>query len=101
MSPLIRSSIAAFALGVGASALAQSAPPVRDAANQADSAQVSPRPDDRHCLRSTGSLIPPKPGACLPVAGRSYSQDDLRRTGAFTTAEALDRLDPSITIHGH
>jgi hypothetical protein len=59
------------------------------------------RPDDRNCLRSTGSLIPPKPGECLPVAGRSYDREDIRRTGARTTAEALQMLDPSLTVRGH
>lgn len=60
-----------------------------------------PRPGDRNCLRSTGSLIPPKPGECLPVPGRSYSQEDIRRTGALTTGDALRRLDPSVTVRGH
>jgi hypothetical protein len=56
---------------------------------------------DRNCLRDTGSLIPPKPGHCLPVAGRSYTRDDLRRTGATRTGEALERLDPSLEVRGH
>jgi hypothetical protein len=58
------------------------------------------KPGDRNCLRSTGSLIPPKKGDCLPVAGRSYSRDELRNTGAIDNAHALQMLDPSITL-GH
>ncbi len=54
------------------------------------------KPGDRECLQHTGSLIPPKKGECLAVAGRSYSGDELRRTGASTTAGALRMLDPSI-----
>jgi hypothetical protein len=55
------------------------------------------KPGDRNCLRHTGSLIPPKQGECLPVHGRSYSGDELRRTGAINNARALQLLDPSIT----
>ena len=58
------------------------------------------KPGDRNCLQSTGSLIPPRKGECLPVAGRSYSGRELRRTGAIDTAHALQMLDPSISL-GH
>ena len=58
------------------------------------------QPGDRNCLRTTGSLIPVKEGQCLPVAGRSYSGDELRRTGVNNTARALQMLDPSISV-GH
>lgn len=67
----------------------------------AKAAKAAPKPADRHCLRSTGSLIPAKSGECLPVAGRSYDREDIRRTGATDTAEALRRLDPSVTVRGH
>ncbi|MDW2980545.1 hypothetical protein [Rhodanobacter sp. KK11] len=66
-------------------------PPVRQAA----------RPDDRHCLRETGSHIPAKKGQCLPVNGRSYSQEDLQRTGEPELGRALQKLDPRITVRGH
>lgn len=56
---------------------------------------------DRHCLRETGSRIKRKgKDGCLPLAGRSYSKDDLDSTGAATVAEALERLDPAIR-RGH
>ena len=33
---------------------------------------------------------------CASAPGRSYSREDIERTGAITTADALRRLDPSI-----
>jgi hypothetical protein len=48
------------------------------------------------CIRSTGSLIPPPAGGCLPVSGQSYSHDQIRNTGAPTTGEALRMLDPAV-----
>lgn len=60
-------------------------------------------PGDRNCLQTTGSLIPAKPGTCVAVApGRSYSRDDIDRTGQPTLGPALQMLDPSVTVqHGH
>jgi hypothetical protein len=49
-----------------------------------------------NCL-ATGTRIASKQRECSPAVGRSYSQEDLDRTGALTTAEALRRLDPAIT----
>jgi hypothetical protein len=57
--------------------------------------------DSRLCLRDTGSHIPPPKGQCLPVAGNSYSQQDIQRTGANNLGQALQMLDPSVTAHGH
>ena len=60
------------------------------------------KPGDRSCLQTTGSLIPAKPGTCLTLApGRSYSKDDIDRTGQPTLGPALQMLDPSITVRGH
>jgi hypothetical protein len=70
------------------------------ASKTADADRRLIKPGDRNCLRSTGSLIPPKKGDCLPVAGRSYSRDELRSTGAIDNAHALEMLDPSISL-GH
>jgi hypothetical protein len=86
---------------VAAYAMAQdslSHPPVARATAAATNtvAAHASRPGDRNCIRSTGSLIPPKPGQCLPVAGRSYSQQDLQRTGAQNVGDALRKLDPAI-----
>lgn len=60
-----------------------------------------PAPGTRQCLRSTGSLIPPPKGQCLPVAGTSYSQQDIQRTGELDMGRALQMLDPSIQVRGH
>jgi hypothetical protein len=52
---------------------------------------------DPTCLTSTGSRIPVTGKNCSAI-GRSYSQDDLARTGASTVAGGLRVLDPSLTI---
>ena len=94
------------ALGLSAAVDAQQATPAAaapsDQARQDASASRHRilKPGDRGCLQSTGSLIPPRKGECLPVAGRSYSGRELRRTGAIDTAHALQMLDPSISL-GH
>jgi hypothetical protein len=50
---------------------------------------------DVACVNETGSRIKQKPGECISN-GRTYSQEELERTGSIDTAEALRRLDPSI-----
>lgn len=105
-----------FALCGGAAlalpAFAQTAGP-GNAQNQSTTATTSnrkpatrgqravPAPGSRQCIRDTGSLIPPPKGQCLPVAGNSYSQEDIRRTGATNVGQALRMLDPAVTVHGH
>jgi hypothetical protein len=49
------------------------------------------------CLTQTGSLIPDKNGNCAAF-GRSYSKDDIDRTGSTTLGEALERMDSSVTV---
>jgi hypothetical protein len=71
----------------------------QDMANQTVS-KKPPQPGDRNCIQSTGSLIPAKPGTCLPVPGRSYSAQDIRNTGQPTLGPALQQLDPSVTVTG-
>ena len=93
-------------LGVSALATAQSGTSVADAqashavTRSAPATHPVPKPGNRNCLRDTGSLIPAKKGECLPVAGRSYSGDEIRRTGMQNNARALQTLDPSISV-GH
>ena len=70
-------------------------------ATKAQQQRAVPTPGSRNCIRDTGSHIPPKKGQCLPVAGRSYSQEDIQRTGAMNVGRALQMLDPSVTINGH
>lgn len=87
-----------------ASAAALDAAPTATAAEPAAVAPtkpVKPSVADRRCLRETGSRISARrsarrDGGCLPVNGRSYSQEELQRTGAVDIADALRRLDPSI-----
>ena len=95
--------LATAALATGSLAHAQDATPSPEPADTPAKAAAHAvvRPGDPGCLRSTGSLIPPRPGKCLPVAGRSYSREDIRRTGAVDTADALRMLDPSVTMQGH
>lgn len=65
-------------------------------------AQRAVPPLDSHaCIRDTGSHIPPQKGQCLPVAGRSYDRQDIQRTGATSIGQALQMLDPSVTVRGH
>lgn len=105
----------AAVLGAGAvsvGALAQSAtstattqtqtnatPPAAKA--KAKAPRAVPRLDSRMCIRSTGSHIPPPKGQCLPVFGSSYSAQDLQRTGTMDVGQALQMLDPSVTVRGH
>jgi len=49
------------------------------------------------CLTQTRSRISAK-GKCR-ATGRSYTSDDMMRTGATTVGDALRLLDPSITVH--
>lgn len=57
--------------------------------------------DEHHCIRETGSHIPARKGHCLPVNGRSYTRQELLRTGEPELGRALQKLDPSITVRGH
>ena len=97
-------------LSISAISIAQTSPKMPQSTPGTDQASVSAeapaadhpliKPGDRACLRHTGSLIPPKKGDCLPVAGRSYGGNELRNTGAIDNAHALQMLDPSISL-GH
>lgn len=79
--------------------------PAATATAKAKPDRVKPRAvppvDSRLCVRSTGSHLPPPKGqSCLPVMGRSYSQQDIQNTGANDIGQALRMLDPSVRI-GH
>ncbi|MEO8809193.1 MAG: hypothetical protein ABI386_02980 [Rhodanobacter sp.] len=96
------------AVGIGSASVAWSAQtnsPDQPASSQSSRTPAKAdrpviKPGDRACLQHTGSLIPPKPGRCMPVVGSSYSGEELRRTGAQDNARALQMLDPSIRV-GH
>ena len=91
--PLFLAAVVAASPLVHAQSIQPLAP---DRANTRHLSHAPRPPGNRDCLRSTGSLIPAKPGQCLPVAGRAYSQEDLRRTGAISSADALRTLEPGV-----
>lgn len=69
----------------------------------ATSASNSIRPasamvSDPHCLTETGSRMSAGKSNCRGF-GRSYSNDDISKTGQTSAAAALGLLDPSITVH--
>jgi non-ribosomal peptide synthetase component E (peptide arylation enzyme) len=49
-----------------------------------------------NCVRDTGTRVKRTDDQCVNVAGRSWSKDDIDRTGQVNTAEALRQLDPTI-----
>jgi hypothetical protein len=54
---------------------------------------------DRHCLRRTGSRLlraDSRDNKCANAAGRSYTSEDIDRTGATDLGEALRQLDPAV-----
>jgi hypothetical protein len=61
----------------------------------ATSATVAQNPA---CLTETGSRIAGDRADCQAF-GRSYSGDDIDRTGKVNVGDALQILDPSITVH--
>jgi hypothetical protein len=48
---------------------------------------------------SSASRLPQRPGACSSSPGRTYSNEDIQRTGQTDVASALQLLDPSISAH--
>ncbi|HTV85609.1 MAG TPA: hypothetical protein VME63_09385 [Dyella sp.] len=102
LAVLLSAGIAATT-GAAAQSSHSSASPAAAAPAPATRAQARPspiKPGDHNCILDTGSAIAPRPGHCLPVIGRSYSKDDIDNTGERTLGPALERLDPSITVHG-
>ena len=91
----------AFAQSGNTQATASAAASKPQAAAPAGRQRALPPLDSRMCIRHTGSHIPPPKGQCLPVAGNSYSREDIQRTGANNLGQALRMLDPSVTVRGH
>jgi hypothetical protein len=76
--------------------------PAAAGSTPASAGAASPRARDwPGCIRDTGTHVPAKDRHCLAVPGRSYDSDDIRRTGATTVGDALDKLDPSISVRRH
>lgn len=57
----------------------------------------SATPAANHCI-ATGTHIASKQRNCPMPAGRSYSKEDVQGTGASTSAEALVKMDPAISV---
>ena len=54
---------------------------------------------DRNCLQYTGSRLiraDSKGRKCANATGRSYSKEDIDRTGAVDLRDALRKLDPAV-----
>jgi putative hemolysin len=84
--------VSAIAAALALAACATATPNVKP---NATSAAASKNPA---CVSQTGSRIPVERADCTAF-GRSYSGDDLDRTGRTTVGDALAVLDPSITVH--
>jgi len=52
------------------------------------------------CVPDTATRIPVKEADCAGL-GRTYTQEDILRTGAADAGQALRLLDPALTVHGH
>ena len=104
---LLASALCGLAFAASAQTVAVSA----DAEAQAGdmpAQDAGERVSDRNCLRHTGSRITAHANAkadarkdkskraCAPLSGRSYTREDIDRTGAIDIADALRRLDPSV-----
>jgi hypothetical protein len=63
-----------------------------------NAAVPGPVADNPACLNHTASRIPDSAGGCSAF-GRSYSNEDIQRTGSVTADEALRLLDPTVTVH--
>jgi hypothetical protein len=81
----------AFATALIVAACASTTPNVKPTA----SAAVAKNPA---CLTQTGSRIAGNSSSCMAF-GRSYSSSDLDTTGKVDVGDALQVLDPSITVH--
>jgi hypothetical protein len=56
---------------------------------------IGTQPESEPCIQ-TGTRIRLDEGECAAVSGRTYSQEELQSTGAFSLAESLRKLDPSL-----
>jgi hypothetical protein len=46
----------------------------------------------KQCLRETGTRIDSRKGECVNGSGRSYTREEIERTGGNSTGEGLRRL---------
>ncbi len=62
---------------------------------QPDARRDVARKDERvSCLKETGSRIKPKAGECNNNPGRVVEREEIERSGAFTTFDAIRRTVP-------
>jgi hypothetical protein len=52
------------------------------------------------CAKADGTALRPGSPGCDSLT-KTYSGEQLRRTGFTDAAHALQMLDPDITVHGH
>ena len=52
------------------------------------------------CVPDTATRIPLKEHDCAGF-GRTYTREDIERTGATDAGQALRLLDPALQVHGH
>ena len=52
------------------------------------------------CVPDTATRIPVNEHGCAGF-GRTYTREDIERTGATDAAQALRLLDPALQVHGH
>ncbi len=81
--------VATLILG-GCAATAQNAEPTPSASKLSA--------NDPTCLKDTGRLASTGSADCS-MTGRSYSGEDIARTGKTDVGDALALMDPSITVH--
>ena len=74
--------------------VAETAAPATPSAKTEDKARLS----DANCIRQTGSRIRQRDAKtpCNGQPGRSYSKDELDRTGHGNLRDALRTLDPAV-----
>ena len=81
---------------------ATEAPPadvVVDDATVAIHAADADAASERRCVRDTGTRVAARDeDGCTALPGESYDRDDIDRTGAVDTADAIRRLTPSATV---
>ena len=74
-------------------------PEVTEVLGPADAAvaEAGAKPRDAHCLRETGTRIKRRDkNGCISAFGRSYTREELDRTGHGDLASALSTLDPAV-----
>ena len=72
---------------------------VQDPTHAVASRALAP-PPAQGCVAEVATRIAVRPTECAAL-GRTYTQENILRTGAPDTAHALQQLDPAVTIVYH